>query len=120
MEQRSPTGQKSRSRRRPSFWTYPISNFYPGYGDSDGRLERIEPISAVSMQRILPRYDLSTSRTRTTGLGPALIETPVFFQNRVNTERRAAEDPDDMHTGADETVVYFEDDDTGHIIDVDA
>ncbi|TVQ27243.1 MAG: hypothetical protein EA383_03070 [Spirochaetaceae bacterium] len=111
MEQQSPGDQKPRSRRRASFWTYPISNFYPGYGDSDGRLERIEPISAVSMQRILPRYDLSTSRTRTTGLGPALIETPVFFQNRVNTERRAAED---------ESEAYFEDDDTGQIFDIDA
>ncbi len=112
MEDDTSARKKPGTRRRASFWTYPITNFYPGYGDSDGRLDRIEPIAAVSMQRILPRYDLSTSRTRTTGLGPALLEGPAFALNPHHRER-PAEDKDD-------TTQYFEDDETGQIIDVDA
>lgn len=77
-DKRSPAGNRSRSRRR--FYTYPITNFYPGYSNSVGRLDRIAPISSVRMQRVLPRYQMSTEQTRTSGLGPPLIDYPVSVE----------------------------------------
>lgn len=72
-------GQQRRRRRRRSY-SYPISNFYPRYKDGSGRVDRIEPISTVQMQRVLPRYDFSTAQTRTSGLGPPLIDSPVSVE----------------------------------------
>ena len=68
---------RRKARRRAERGSYPITNFHPGYGDESAALDRIEPIEPVRMQRILPRYDMSTARTRTSGLGPPLLETPV-------------------------------------------
>ncbi|MFP4643912.1 MAG: hypothetical protein ACLFM0_06125 [Spirochaetales bacterium] len=71
---------RRKPRRRAAKRAYAITNFYPGYGDGDGSLDRIEPISPVRMQRILARYDMSTAQTRTSGLGPPLLETPVSVE----------------------------------------
>lgn len=73
---------RAKPRRRAGRRHYAVSNFYPGYGEGNASLDRIEPVSAVRMQRILPRYDLSTARTRTSGLGPPLLETPVSVELR--------------------------------------
>ncbi len=75
---RVPSDNRRRSRRR--WYTYPITNFYPGYSNSVGRLDRIAPISSVRMQRVLPRYNMSTEQTRTSGLGPPLIDYPVSVE----------------------------------------
>lgn len=72
-------GQQGRRRRRQRY-SYPISNFYPRYKDGSGRVDRIEPVSTVQMQRVLPRYDFSTAQTRTSGLGPPLIDSPVSVE----------------------------------------
>lgn len=72
-------GQHGRRRRRQRY-SYPISNFYPRYKDGSGRVDRIEPISTVQMQRVLPRYDFSTAQTRSSGLGPPLIDSPVSVE----------------------------------------
>lgn len=120
MEADDTADKRSSTRRRPSFWTYPISNFYPGYGDGngDGRLDRVEPIAAVSMQRILPRYDLSSSRTRTSGLGPALIEGPGFAPNTLNNDA-ASRRKRDATPDAD-SIEVLDDSERGQIFDLDA
>ncbi len=95
-DSRVPSDNRPRSRRR--WYTYPITNFYPGYSNSVGRLDRIAPISSVRMQRVLPRYNMSTEQTRTSGLGPPLIDYPVSVElsgehgspfSRMVEERRA-------------------------------
>ncbi|MFP4508663.1 MAG: hypothetical protein ACLFNQ_00890 [Spirochaetaceae bacterium] len=121
MEADDSADKRSSRRRRPSFWTYPVSNFYPGYGDGDGRLDRIEPIAAVSMQRILPRYDLSSSRTRTSGLGPALIEGPGFAPAAVHGGTRARGGTGDKDPEPDaDAIEVFDDNERGQIFDIDA
>ncbi len=77
----APSGNTdNRARRRQRWYTYPITNFYPGYSNSVGRLDRIAPISSVRMQRVLPRYHMSTEQTRTSRLGPPLIDYPVSVE----------------------------------------
>ena len=92
------------------------------------------------MQRILPRYDLSTARTRTSGFGPPLIETPVSVEltgegespvrvpaDRERVRRReqeaadAAQEPsDEASAGEDVDESAFTDDSLGTIIDIEA
>jgi hypothetical protein len=60
-----------------------LSNFYPLY---DGRNDQVDRVSAVYrplFQRMFPRYELSTSDTRDTGLGPAFIQqNTVMYGSR--------------------------------------
>ncbi len=53
----------------------PVTNFYPNYG-GEARIERIAEIQPVRFQEIIPRYNLSTSATRTQGTGPLLYDLP--------------------------------------------
>lgn len=78
MSEETDRRDRRRRSRRTRHSPYAISNFYPGYGEGSGRLNSIGPISPVRFQRILPRYDLSSARTRTSGQGPPLIETPTI------------------------------------------
>lgn len=52
------------------------TNFYPRYGGANDQVDRVLPIQPVRFQPIIPRYRLSTSETRDTGLGPAFIVDP--------------------------------------------
>ncbi len=53
----------------------PVTNFYPNYG-GDERTEPIAGVQPVRFQEIIPRYNLSTSATRTQGTGPLLYDLP--------------------------------------------
>lgn len=131
---------RRKPRRRARRSSYAITNFYPGYGEGNGALDRVEPVSPVRMQRILPRYDLSTARTRTSGLGPPLLETPVSVELsgeedspiRVPPDRDAAgsrtagaadtrgEPASRTAAGEDAEGPAFTDDSLGTIIDLEA
>ena len=73
------------------------TNFYPQY--LDGARDRVTPIAPVQpneFQRVEPRYQLSMSETRGTGLGPMFLEveypTPEQRVNSVvNAKKREEE-----------------------------
>lgn len=131
---------RPKPRRRAGRRSYAITNFYPGYGEGNASLDRVEPVSAVRMQRILPRYDLSTARTRTSGLGPPLLETPVSVEltgeeeaplrippDRDNARRRspgsgdtATDERGNVSDGDEVDETAFTDDSLGTIVDLEA
>ena len=52
------------------------TNFYPTY--VDGNLDKVTPAAAThstQFQTVIPRYDLSMSKTRNAGTGPTFLET---------------------------------------------
>lgn len=51
-----------------------LTNFYPRYDDANDQVDPVSRVEPVVFQRIEPRYRLSTSETRDSGLGPAFIE----------------------------------------------
>ena len=55
-----------------------LTNFYPLYDAANDQVDRIVPVRRTIFQRIIPRYELSTSETRDQGLGPNFIEVPSF------------------------------------------
>ncbi len=136
-EDGSPDARR-KPRRRARRSSYAITNFYPGYGEGNAALDRVEPVSPVRMQRILPRYDLSTARTRTSGLGPPLIESPVSVEITGEGESPLSVPADRDHprgtgptgdssgsaqesSGGEEVdEAAFTDDYRGRIIDIDA
>lgn len=52
--------------------------FYPNYGSYNDQVNRVLRVQRVAFQRIFPRYDLSFSETRDTGLGPKIEFFPVL------------------------------------------
>lgn len=76
-----------KKKRRPTPWhrLEGTTNFYPQY--LDGQRDRVTPIAPVQpteFQRVEPRYQLSMSETRDTGLGPFFLEVeyPTAEQRR--------------------------------------
>ena len=65
---------QSREKSAPPPLPRPIrskpTRFYPGGGPD--RIEATARIGRAQLQRVLPNYELSTSETRTSGLGPKL------------------------------------------------
>lgn len=55
-----------------------MTGFYPLYDGDEDQVDRIARISSVAFQRVIPRYRLSSSATRDTGLGPAFYDVPVY------------------------------------------
>ena len=53
-------------------YRYKPTHFYPGGPDDGNALEAISPLKGVRFQRVLPNYEISTTETRESGLGPAL------------------------------------------------
>ena len=58
--------------------TVPMTGFYPLYDGDEDQVDRVAPISSIAFQRVIPRYRLSSSATRDTGLGPAFYDIPVY------------------------------------------
>jgi hypothetical protein len=44
--------------------------FYPRYTSGYDYVSYVSPVESVAFQKVLPRYRLSSSQTRDTGLGP--------------------------------------------------
>ena len=76
----------------------PVTNFYPNYGEE--RAERIAPVQPARFQEIIPRYNLSTSQTRTQGTGPALYDLSIgWSSDRPEAQqRRHADDTRNAYT----------------------
>ncbi|MFW5826842.1 MAG: hypothetical protein ACOCU4_02055 [Alkalispirochaeta sp.] len=66
------------ARGTSRFDTVPMTGFYPLYDGDEDQVDRIAPISRIAFQRVIPRYRLSSSATRDTGLGPAFYDVPVY------------------------------------------
>ena len=49
---------------------YPLTTFYPLYSGGRDGINAITPVRPVRFQKVLPRYELSTSDTRDEGVGP--------------------------------------------------
>ena len=66
---------KKKRKQTPWHRLVGTRNFYPQY--LDGARDRVTPIAPVQpneFQRVEPRYQLSMSETRDTGLGPMFLE----------------------------------------------
>lgn len=66
------------ARRSPTVNTARLTNFYPLYDAANDQVDRVSPVRRTIFQRVIPRYELSTSETRDQGVGPAFIEVPSF------------------------------------------
>ena len=55
---------------------YLPTQFYPGGEGERPALNPVAGVGAVQLQRIIPRYELSTAETRESGLGPSLELPP--------------------------------------------
>ena len=85
---------KKKRKQTPWHRLEGTTNFYPQY--LDGARDRVTPIAPVQpneFQRVEPRYQLSMSETRDTGLGPMFLEveypTPEQRANGVvNAKKR--------------------------------
>ena len=63
------------------------TRFYPqGSGE---RIDRVQAVGRTQLQRVLPSYELSTSETRESGLGPRLetMSYPRLSGNRKNRDQ---------------------------------
>ena len=67
--------------------TVPMTGFYPLYDGDEDQVDRVAPISSIAFQRVIPRYRLSSSATRDTGLGPAFYDIPVYRSGPAPTPR---------------------------------
>jgi len=66
---------KKKRKQTPWHRLEGTTNFYPQY--LDGARDRVTPIAPIQpneFQRVEPRYQLSMSETRDTGLGPMFLE----------------------------------------------
>jgi hypothetical protein len=52
------------------------TRFYPQYTGGLDYVSYVSPVERVAFQKVLPRYMLSTSQTRDTGLGPLFERIP--------------------------------------------
>ena len=52
--------------------------FYPRYTSGLDYVSYVSPVERVDFQKVLPRYYLSSSQTRDSGLGPSFEEIPYF------------------------------------------
>jgi len=64
------------------------TTFYPRYTSGYDYVSYVSPVERVTFQKVLPRYLLSSSQTRDSGLGP-------FFEN---ITRRARSDEEEGET----------------------
>jgi len=64
------------ARRTATVHAARLTNFYPLYDGANDQVDRVLPVRRTIFQRVLPRYELSTSETRDQGLGPTFIEIP--------------------------------------------
>ena len=71
--------QPNHRRRARLVWPRYSTNFFPSYGEENAgdRVEAIGPVQPVIFQRVIPRYDLSTSETREAGVGPMMDGDPL-------------------------------------------
>ena len=65
---------------------YPIgrTQFYPGYNEHRDQVDAVSPIKPISFQKVLPRYDLNTGDTRSSGVGPSFDSG--LIERKVNKE----------------------------------
>ena len=56
---------------------YPTTNFYPMYDFDRDQVNPVSSIRSIKLQRIIPRYELSTSDTRDEGVGPVCEINPT-------------------------------------------
>ena len=56
---------------------YPTTNFYPMYDFDRDQVNPVSSIRSIKLQRIIPRYELSTSDTRDEGVGPVCEINPA-------------------------------------------
>jgi len=52
--------------------------FYPQYTSGLDYVSYVSPVERVAFQKVLPRYYLSSSQTRDSGLGPFFEKIPYF------------------------------------------
>lgn len=51
------------------------TNFYPTYDGANDQVDRVTPVRRAFFQRVIPRYQISTSETRDEGVGPAFFDS---------------------------------------------
>ena len=66
-----------RKKKRPPNREYPTTNFYPMYDFDRDQVNPVSSIRSIKLQRIIPRYELSTSDTRDEGVGPVCEINPA-------------------------------------------
>ena len=64
------------ARHAPQLNEMRLTNFYPLYDGANDQVDRVLPVRRTIFQRVIPRYELSTSETRDQGVGPTFIEVP--------------------------------------------
>jgi|TARA_B100001093_G_scaffold491446_1_gene531497 hypothetical protein len=92
---------KKKRKQTPWHRLVGTTNFYPQY--LDGARDRVTPIAPVQpneFQRVEPRYQLSMSETRDTGLGPMFLEveypTPEQRTNGAVNAKQSGEEPEPL------------------------
>jgi hypothetical protein len=74
------------------------TRFYPQYTSGLDYVSSVSPVERVAFQKVLPRYMLSTSQTRDTGLGP-LLERIQYSSHpeEVEVEKEFRKPPGEAH-----------------------
>lgn len=85
-----------------AYRSVPLTGFYPLYDGANDQVEAVAPVARAAFQRIIPRYQLSSSETRDTGLGPAFYEVPVYGPDG-NARRMDTPRVSDVPAGAEES-----------------
>lgn len=67
--------------------------FYPRYTSGLDYVSYVSPVERVAFQKVLPRYRLSSSQTRDTGLGPFFEKIPYFSRMEEDKEGAALGGP---------------------------
>ena len=67
--------------------------FYPRYTSGLDYVSYVSPIERVAFQKVLPRYWLSSSQTRDSGLGPFFEKIPYFSRTEEEKEGAALRRP---------------------------
>ena len=67
----------SRKKSFPPKRNYTSTNFYPLYDFDRDQVNPVTGVRPIKLQRIIPRYKLSTSDTRDEGVGPIYEDNPI-------------------------------------------
>jgi len=78
-----------RKKKRFPNREYPTTNFYPMYDFDRDQVNPVSSIRSIKLQRVIPRYELSTSDTRDEGVGPVYEINPAA-SGRINPSSTSA------------------------------
>lgn len=80
---------EEKKRRRVQHWnTRRVTDFYPQYGEGRDAVTAVSAVRGTQFQRVYARYNLSTTETRDSGMGPMFDETRYGYPQPIHAKKQ--------------------------------